>query len=369
MSTGENHTITLSNEGIVYAFGCNEKGQLALNSKSKRVSIPTPVLGLPKIIMVSCGAFSTICIDIEGSIWSFGDNKHGQLGTGNKAPKYRPFKVKNIPPALSVSCGDNHTLIITNDENLWSCGKNVYGQLCLGNKQDQLTFQQTSFSSIIRISAGGFHSLFQNNNEEIFGCGYNDFGQLGLGHVMTQIEPCIISNAPPNIIQFCCGFSHSLFLDIDGNTFSVGYGDFIGLGDDLDRSILTQIPCIPPIQKVSGVGNSSYLLDIEGNVWSFGDNTCGQLGHGDEELRNIPTKILGLKDIKQISYGYTSDHFLAQDYQNTLFAIGNNSFNQLGPGKLVEIILTPRELGPEYSTIWGDSFYQNCKNRAKSARK
>ena len=65
-----------------------------------------------------------MCVDYEGFIWSFGENKYGQLGTGNKTNFNVPQKIQDIPPVVSVSCGSYHTLIITNDSNLWSWGRN-----------------------------------------------------------------------------------------------------------------------------------------------------------------------------------------------------------------------------------------------------
>ena len=129
---------------------------------NKDVSLPTPIPNLPKINMISCGAYFTVCVDYEGFMWSFGQNNYGQLGQ----------KLINIPPVLSVSCGFQHTLIITNDsnDNLWSWGKNEYGQLCNGNRENQIKPQKTSFSNISAISTGNFHSLFQNNKKEIFTC-------------------------------------------------------------------------------------------------------------------------------------------------------------------------------------------------------
>ena len=49
--------------------------------------------------------FSTVCVDHEGFIWSFGKNKYGQLGTGNKTDFNVPQKLLDLPPVFSVSCG------------------------------------------------------------------------------------------------------------------------------------------------------------------------------------------------------------------------------------------------------------------------
>ena len=364
--SGNCHTITLSNDGTLHSFGYNEQGQLGLGH-NKHVPVPTPIPNLPQISKISCGANFTVCADCEGFMWSFGDNYYGQLGTGNTIFFNVPQKILDIPSVLSVSCGYSHTLIITTDSNLWSFGNNNDGQLCLENKERHNKPQQTSFSNISNISTGNHHSLFQNDKGEIFACGFNTKGQCGLGHFNSpQITPSLVLNLPSNIVQFDCGCQQSLFLDSEGNVYSVGdnlYGS-LGLGHNRNQNVLNKILNIPPIQTISCGNSSCYLIDLEGNLWSFGHNGFGQLGHGNKININTPRVINTLKDIQQISYGPCGKHFIAKNSQNQIFVTGYNSFGQLGTGD-TQLILTPKEINSQYSNIWGDIL----RSRAKSARK
>ena len=366
--SGSYHTITLSDDGTVHSFGRNREGELGLGH-NRNVSLPTPIPNLPQINMISCGYGFTVCVDYEGFIWSFGENYYGQLGTGNKTDFNVPQKILDLPPVLSVSCGSYHTLIITNicNSELWSCGINDEGQLCHGDEENRSKHQKTPFSNISKISACYEHSLFQNNKGEIFSCGSNQFGECGLGHNNhPQITPNLIPDAPSNIVHFVCGFHHNLFLDSDGNVFSVGFNEFgqLGLGHNTNQNVLKKIPNIPPIQKISCVGPSCYLIDFEGNLWTFGKNEYGQLGHGDKTHRNAPNIINTWKDIQQISYGFCGFHFIAKNSQNQIFVTGNNEYGQLGTGDRKSVSI-PKEINSQYSTIWRDEFH----TRAKSARK
>ena len=364
---GFNHTITLSDDGSVHSFGINRGGALGLGHNNN-ISLPTQIPDLPQINMISCGWNFTVCVDYEGFIWSFGSNSCGQLGTGNTTNFNVPQKILGIPPVLSVSCGYKHTLMITDDDNLWSCGDNGSGQLCHGDTKNPLMPQQTLFSNISKISAGCGHSLFQNNNGEIFACGYNRHGQCGLGHFKDpQTIPSLIPNATSNIVHFVCGSDHNLFLDSEGNVFSVGgnhYGQ-LGLGHNTKQNELNKIPNIPPIKTISCTDASSYLIDCEDNLWSFGLNAFGQLGHGDKtQNKNIPKIIPTLKDIQQISYGSCARHFFAKNSQNQIFVTGANNGGQLATGDTQSVSI-PKEINSQYSTIWRGEFY----TRAKSARK
>ena len=145
--------------------------------------------------------------------------------------------------------------------------------------------QKTSFSNISKISTGIYHSLFQTEEGEIFACGNNLQVQCGMGHfTRIQITPSPISNAPSNIVHFVCGYNQSLFLDSEGNVFSVGDNNCgqlgLGMSQNTKQNILNKIPNIPPIKIISCVYASCYLIDLEGNLWTFGLNNAGQLGHG-----------------------------------------------------------------------------------------
>ena len=362
-ASGVHHTVTLSDDGTIHSFGKNMEGQLGLGH-NKNVALPSRIPNLSKIREISCGNCFTICIDYKGFMWSFGQNNNGQLGTGNTTNFNVPQKIQEIPPVQSVSCGYDHTLIITIDSNLWSCGNNCHGQLCLGNRINQEKPQKTLFSNIIKISTGYYHSIFQNNKKKLFGCGHNLNGELGLGHCShPQITVALIPYIPSNIIEFVCGHCQSLFLDSEGNVYSVGFNSFgsLGLGHNTNQNIFYKIQNIPPIQTISCVYASCYLIDFKGNIWSFGYNKFGQLGHGDTKNINLPKIITSVKDIKMASYGSFGEHFFIKNSENKIFALGNNNYGQLGTGDLQSVLL-PKEMNSQYFTIWGNN-QQNFINQ------
>ena len=82
-------------------------------------------------------------------------------------------------------------------------------------------------------------------------------GQCGLGHFNSpQITPSLILNVPENIIHFVCGYNQNLFLDSEGNVYSVGQNSFgqLGLGHRANQNELNKIQNIPPIKVISCVG-------------------------------------------------------------------------------------------------------------------
>ena len=337
-SSGISHTVTLSEDGTLYTFGNNSYGQLGFINNCNCISSPTQIFGLPKIKIVSCGNHFTVCVDFNGIMMSFGANPYGQLGTGDTKNYNLPQVIKGLPRVQSISCGRDYTLILTKDKNLWSCGYNLSGQLCLGNKEHQFKPQKTSFSNILKISGGNQYSLFQNTKGELF-----------ISHPKCKAE--LIPKQPQNISQFCSGNNgFSLFL-AQGLVFCFEI--------NVEGYNCSQIVDIPSIRTISCVGESSYLIDHGGNVWSFGRNLYGQLGYGDRNNRDDPTKIISLQDIIQISNSSFGNHLFAKDSQNKTFVFGCNKNGQLGfhPNEL--FIPIPKMIN---CTIWGSS---NCQGYNK----
>ena len=99
--------------------------------------------------------------------------------------------------------------------------------------------------------------------------GANADGALGFGHFDDSHVPTLIPNLPSNIVQFICGAFHSLFLDAEGNVFSVEGNVFfvglnqvgqLGLGHNTNQNVLNQIPNIPPIKFIAFIGFSSRYM-------------------------------------------------------------------------------------------------------------
>ena len=184
---------------------------------------------------------------------------------------------------------------------------------------------------------------------------------------MSQINVCLLENHPLNIIQFCCGYYHSLFLDSEGNVFVIGYNQHgnLGIGTNIDTYKFNQIENIPPIQSISCVGYTSHLIDFDGNLWSFGNNVFGKLGLGDLKNRIIPTK--HAEGISQVASGCCGNHFLFQNFDNQIFITGKNQSGQLGIKNIFADVITYQDMNSDYFSIWGKP--QTIHNRVKSARK
>lgn len=103
VATGPNHTLALTLDGTVWAWGSNEYGQLGDGTTTDR---PTPVRvpSLGRVIAVAAGKHHSIAIQDDGSVWAWGNNARGQLGDSTRINRASPVRVglpMPAPPTIS----------------------------------------------------------------------------------------------------------------------------------------------------------------------------------------------------------------------------------------------------------------------------
>jgi len=135
VSTTGRTTAAVKTDGSLWMWGGNRYGQLGNGSRKDQ---PDPVKVLDNVIDVSVCSSHTAAIQADGTLWMWGDNSYGQLGThmaGNDSSAGRiiqtvPTKVMDHAASVSVSGSGGHsTHVIKTDGTLWSWGDNSDGQL------------------------------------------------------------------------------------------------------------------------------------------------------------------------------------------------------------------------------------------------
>ena len=133
VSMGPEHVLLLSKEGMVYSVGRGMSGKQGHGGLSdERVPRLLGTLSKRRCIQVSCGRDHSSAVTDNGSLWTWGDNRFGQLGHGNMRDCGTPSRVRRleaIDRVLQVSCGDHFTAAVLTDGSLYTWGLGWHGQL------------------------------------------------------------------------------------------------------------------------------------------------------------------------------------------------------------------------------------------------
>ncbi|EKX51623.1 hypothetical protein GUITHDRAFT_65920, partial [Guillardia theta CCMP2712] len=203
VSCGGQHTCALNSSGELFSWGNNRYGQLGRSvsegSEVMRDCFPMPV-EMPKgvsVTMIACGDLHCVCIaDIvsqdRSGLFSWGCGDNGRLGypAGAHQPTPRLIEFDLHEDFVGVSCGSSHSAAITSKGHLYTWGSNESGQ-CGPFKLPAL--QDLKESQVITsISSRGFHACALTDDDKLLIWGKGVSGRLGLGNEVDQYVPIII---------------------------------------------------------------------------------------------------------------------------------------------------------------------------------
>ena len=182
-------------------------------------------------------------------------------------------------------------------------------------------------------AAASNHTLLLSEGGTLTAWGNNNKGQCGAADSSVVLDPTYIKLPTGNkIVQVVAGAEFSLALDDTGSVWSWGDNTYGQLGRTSPNThILGEITEFPlRIIQIAAGENHAIALDMEGAVWTWGRNDFYQLGTtAVATFRTTPAIILGLTNIGEIST--ILNHNLAvRTTDNTIWAWGNNADEQLG---------------------------------------
>jgi alpha-tubulin suppressor-like RCC1 family protein len=300
VSIGQYASGGIRTDGTLWSWGRSSFGNLGLNDNIYRSS-PVQVGAATNWSKLHVGHFSNIRIAIktDGTLWSWGRNHLGQLGLGNTVYKSSPTQVGTNTNWLKCDRGYTVVHAIKTDNTLWAWGSESTGG-SLGNND-----RFGSFSSPVQIGSstdwaevtGNFYYVIgRKTGGSIFSWGYNNWGQLGLNDIIHRSSPVQIGSNT-NWVKIRGGSAH-IGLKTDGTLWSWGINNFgslglnVSAGGDGARSSPTQIGSSTNWSQVFGTdGQTTHIVKTDGTLWSWGNNSRGQLGHGDTVYKSSPTQV------------------------------------------------------------------------------
>ncbi len=191
LATGARTHSLIYSEDTLYACGSGDAGELG-NGSTATVSVPTPVLGLPKrqrITELTSSWEGSGALLADGSYYNWGYNAAGQLGDGTTTDRAVPVKVELRSPVAHVFQGgsgplNGQTIAILNDGSVWTWGNNDRGQLGTGSETSSdlpVRVHVPRGVTFADVASGGYASYAIDTTGRLWAWGDNRNGQLGTG--------------------------------------------------------------------------------------------------------------------------------------------------------------------------------------------
>lgn len=338
---GGYRTMLLRPDGTIWAWGANEHGQLGTGD-TNALTVPTQVGSDDDWRDLDGDWEFTVARKKDGSLWSWGANYFGQLGNGRTNDSDVPVQIGNDKDWSSFAVSRWHTVALKTDGSLWSWGMNYHGALGTGiDGPARLPQRVGTNSDWSAVFAGVEFSLAKKKDGSLWGWGYNQIGQLGDGTWTDQPVPVRVSPETNWAAVFPAN-DFVLARKADGTLWGWGENSFGQLATGImtldDRFEPNKVG--RPVQIgisadwVNAAGGFNHSLGLRQNetLWSWGTGTFGSLGLPIPGIAvaPAPTQIGSKTDWVALSAGEA--HSAALDAAGAVWTWGNNGYGQLGLG-------------------------------------
>ena len=277
--------------GLLYAWGGGTNGELG-----NEITAYLPgFVDQSSWTAVSVAQYRAAAIRSDGMLFVWGQ---GNLGDG-VATGIRSSPVQiGSSSWTAVSVGINHILGIRYDGMLFGWGLNTSGQLgddTLINKSSPVQIGSSSWTA---VSAGRNFSGAIRSGGTLFTWGSNTSGQLGDGTVIAKSSPVQIGSSSWTVVSLS-QTTHSAAIRSGGTLFTWGNNSFGQLGDNtvISKSSPVQIGSSSWTAVSAGGsndGNRSHFtgaIRSGGTLFTWGNNSYGQLGDGTFIAKSSPVQI------------------------------------------------------------------------------
>eukprot|EP01022_Parablepharisma_sp_SALTPOND_P016056 TRINITY_DN2314_c3_g1_i1.p1 TRINITY_DN2314_c3_g1~~TRINITY_DN2314_c3_g1_i1.p1 ORF type:complete len:1094 (+),score=138.92 TRINITY_DN2314_c3_g1_i1:12288-15569(+) len=302
VACGEEHSAFITGKGQIFTVGSNSEGRLGLGDRSMlQSSTPCLVEALSRLnaVHVSCGWGHTAAVMDNGDLYTWGVGEYGALGVADPESQWFPVKVafpgKQRVNVVNATCGTRHTAIVDDKGKLYTCGAGDAGQLGTGSREKELLPRAVNAitEKVEQAACGVFHTVVLTKTGKVYTMGGNNFGQLGTGNKRSSTVPIRLKDLDPFIITKVSAGHHSAALTDKGELFIWGTGVF---GEFLSPTRFGRSTTfLAPVKEISVGGSFGAAVDTEGNVYTWGSNTSGELGMGDFEPRTLPYPVKALQ--------------------------------------------------------------------------
>lgn len=398
-AAGETHIVAVKTNQYVYGWGTQHYGKLANKiNETKKLTIPS--LGgyaegqyMDNAVKVAAGSQHSLFLNDKGGVWASGLNDNGQLGNGsltttnaNYPSIVKTTTASQLGEIVQIDAAGKYSAALQRTGTVYTWG----AAAALGRSNDSTTRRfampvvdtsSLTLQNIAQIDCGDTHMLARTahateqagSSGNLYVWGTGSRGQLGLGSATPTSANAVLHSSLSGVSYVSAGALHSAVIAKDVTGIATVYcfgernngrlGNNVGItAANINTQVAVFTPTIvlkegastaPPVYspltnvvQVSAGPAHTLALDTNGHVWSWGNNSSGELGDGTKTTSSVTSnrafarRVLApsgngfLENIVKIGTGGTATtaFSIALDKDGVLYVWGNLAKGQNGTG-------------------------------------
>ena len=338
IAAGGNHSMAIKADGTMWLWGDSEYGQLGNNTNNytTRKSSPVQIGALTTWSSVGGGSSHTMAIKTDGTMWSWGYNVQGELGSNTVVNRSSPVQIGALTTWSIMSAGNAHNLAIKNDGTMWGWGINNNGHL----GDNTILFRSSpiqigALTTWSKVSAGTGASAAIKTDGTLWIWGTNITGQLGDNTIISRSSPIQVGLLTTWSQIASAGYH--LAIKTDGTMWSWGYNAHGNLGDNtiILRSSPIQIGSLTTWSKIDNSAQFSIATKTDNTLWTFGYGAAGSLGDGTTTYRSSPVQV-GAQVVAWSLAAGGNYNTMGLKADGTMWLWGGNNYGQNGDDTILK---------------------------------
>lgn len=322
VAAGQNHSLAIAADPVVYAWGDDTYGQLGPAGSSGAAPAAVALPGGVTPTAIAAGANTSYALGSDGNVYAWGFNGYGDLGNGGTASSASPVEVGIPEPVTAIAAGTNFGLALGASGTAYAWGYGPLGSLGNGASPTSSTpvtvskpAGASSTFAFTAIAAGGLHGLAIGSDDNLYAWGYGYNGQLGNGKYEISNVPVQVALQGLRPVAIAGGGYHSLAIVAGGALYAWGDNSHDALGQTGIYS--SDTPLVVPL----GVGATgiaagafqSFAIGADGTLYGWGADDAGQLGDGTTASSPVatPTAVALAAGVTPTAVAAGADHGLA----------------------------------------------------------
>lgn len=329
IESGAYHTIAIAQNGTLWSWGYNNSGQLGDGTTSNRVQ-PVQIGTGTNWVSIGAGYYHSFGIKSDGTLWAWGYNNIRQLGNNSTNNSLVPIQIGSDTNWSKVSGGESFSVALKTDGTIWTWGSDDQGQMGGGLSMTYVVPTKLGVATDwIDVDAGRHHVIALKSSNKIYTWGFNGNGQIsngGFGSIQN-VPHLVVTTGTANFIKVEAGVNSSLAIK-DDNTLWI-----CGLLYPTNNTFFQQFASPSTWSNVRAGLQHVIGVKTDGTLWGWGDNSYGQISQSGMNSTSTPYQISGTNYSNQIGVNLYSSLVIKND--GSLYGAGQNHVGQLGDNTLV----------------------------------
>jgi len=347
-----NFGVAIDSEGNLWSWGSNANGRTGQGTTAGNTLIPTIIdTGETRFRTIATSLEFVIAIDIEGNLWSWGNNVSGRTGLGLSSGNTLVPTMINTEGAKfdQIAIAVAHTFAIDTEGNLWSFGNSFNGRTGQGQSSQHTlvpTMIDVGLTRFTMVSVSEMYGIAIDTEGNLWSWGLNTNGRTGQGVTAGYIlVPTMINTNGNKFATVSTSTAFVIAIDSEGNLWSWGLNDNGRTGQGTTTGN-THTPTMintgsTRFEAVSVANTHALALDIEGNLWSWGNNVSGRTGLGLSAGNTLIPTMIDTGEVKFSQIAIAVAHNVVLDTEGNLWSFGNSFNARTGQGQGAQHTLVP----------------------------